>query len=139
MGQEDTQYKLVRRKYQPKDYEIYKEWWEYFKSKPPHPRYLPETGLVIEVNNIPVCLGFLYHTDSKICMFEHYICNPKAEKELRDKGLNYLIDSVIEWKNKSEYDMIYTSINNKKFISRLEERGFLKGDDRQTHMFYGEK
>ena len=118
------------------DYDMLTKWWNAHGSKPPKPEHLSSTGIIEEVNDKPVAAGFVYKTDSKICVFEFVVCDPKAEKEERDIALNNLIKSVIIWTKSNNYSLIYNSVKHKKYISRLEEQGFIKVDENQTHLFY---
>ena len=120
-----------------KDYDIIGRWWRKHGSYIPAPEYLSQTGLIIEIDNEPVAAGFLYKTDSAICVFEWVVVNPETEKESRDKALDYLIESAIEWSEKAGFKVIYSSLKEKKFIKRLEAKSFVKCDENQTHMFYG--
>ena len=119
------------------DYDIVGQWWEKHGSLIPQSRYLPKDGIVIEIDGEMAAAGFMYRTDSVICIFEWFVVNPDLEKEDRDKALDYLVESAIEWKDVNNYEVIYTSTNVGKFIKRLQGNGFLKVEDGNSHLFYG--
>ena len=91
---------------------------------------------MVEVKGKPVCAGFLYNTDSKICVFEFVVSNPKATKKDRIIALNQLIKSVQDIAKQRKYSLIYTSINIEAYIRKLKDAGFVEIDRNQTHMFY---
>ena len=117
------------------DYQMISKWWELHGSFVPHEEHLPNTGFVIEFNKLPVCAGFLYRTDSKICVFEFVVSDPEATKEVKNVCLNELITQVTAWSKENKFSLIYTSIAIPRYISRLIEQGFIKADTGQTHMF----
>lgn len=124
------------RKYVVDDYDVINEWWQEHGSFAPDKHHLPKNGIIVyDVENIAA--GFLYNTDSSICVFEFVICNPNVSKEKRDEGLDLLIKGAIEWAENNEYSLIYTSIGIQKYIQRLKDNDFIEADNNQTHMFRG--
>lgn len=117
------------------DYDTIKEWWNKHGSFAPRKEQLPKHGLVVVDGRKPICAGFLYNTDSSICVFEFVISDPEAEKKLRDKSLRKLIDSIKSLSKKLDYNLIYTSINIEAYIRKLKDSGFIEVDKNQTHMF----
>lgn len=138
MGQKNAEYKLVRARFDfDKHYDIVGSWWKKHKSLIPQREYLPETGLIVFVDDKPVCSGFIYKTDSVICILAWVVCNPDANKKERDSGLNYLIKSFVQWSEKAGFKIIHTSVGGEKYLQRLEDEGFTRTDKGKTHMFYG--
>ena len=129
--------KITIRAFNPdNDYEMLREWWVKHGSYPPKVQQLSKTGVIVEVSEEPVCCGFLYKTDSKIVVFEFVVSNPATKKTKRDVGLKHLIQYSKLWTQRNDFELIYTSVGSKKYISRLEEGGFTKIDTGQTHMFH---
>lgn len=119
-----------------RDYDILFDWWYAHNSFPPKPEHLSTTGIVVEVEDKPVCAGFLYKTDSKICILEFVVCDPGAAKKARDQGLSHLIEEVKIWAVKEGYTLIYNSSKFGKFINRLQDAGFVIVDTDMKHCFY---
>lgn len=119
-----------------KDYDILQTWWNEHGLYPPKPEHLSNTGIIIEVEEKPACAGFLYHTDSKICVFEFVVSNPKIEKFQRERALKKLIEAVKNIAKKWDYHLIYTSINKEAYIKKLKDADFIEVDKNQTHMFF---
>ena len=129
---------ICRRRFDySKDYAIISRWWEEHGSCVPSPEYLSPNGLIIEISGNPVAAGFLYKTDSAICVFEWVIVNPKADKKQRNQALYYLIETAQKWAARTGFKMIYTSVKGPKFVERLKEKGFIETDTGQSHLFYG--
>ena len=117
-------------------YAILQEWWRGYEAFAPKIEHLPETGILVSVNDKPVAAGFLYKTDSSICIFEFMVSDPKSSKEDKEKAVDHLIISAKEWAEKSGFNMVYTSTGIERFVKRLEDNGFIKTDTNQTHCFY---
>jgi len=136
MGQENIKCGMVTRKFDfLADYAMIQEWWQLHGSFAPKPQHLSSTGLIIEAD-IPLCAGWLYNTDSKICVFEFVVCNPKIEKSLRDTALTLLIEEIKKLALSRGYELIYSSVKGLKYIKRLIDAGFMVADTDQTHCFY---
>jgi hypothetical protein len=138
MGQTDSKYSLVRRKFIfDKDYEMLDKWWrQHGGSHAPNKNLLSDTGIVVELNREPIAVIFMYHMNSKTCMAEFFTVNPKASKEHRNVALNYLIEISKEWAEKANYCFVYVSTNVKKYIKRLQDNGFVVLDKNAVHCFY---
>ena len=118
------------------DYDMLYKWWRLHNSFPPKRDQLSDCGLIVERENNPICAGFLYSTDSSICVFEFVVCDPTIDKEIRDKALTKLIEEAQKWAAESLYSLIYTSVRGLKYINRLKNAGFIEVDKEMTHMFY---
>lgn len=118
-----------------KDYAMVSSWWKAHGSALMKPEHLPRTGIITEVEKQPVASGFLYHTDSKICVFEYIVVNPRANKAARNCALDALLEAVIYWAKHHGYTLIYNSTSVERFIKRLGDKGFMALNKNQTHMF----
>lgn len=136
MGPQDFGHGLVIRLFDlNRDYATIQEWWKLHGSFAPKPQHLSSTGLIIEADN-PLCAGWLYNTDSKICIFEFVVSNPNVSKELRDAALTLLIEEIKKLASNRGYELIYSSVKGMKYINRLQVAGFVVADDDQTHCFF---
>lgn len=135
MGQKDIKHQLVVRPFDfSRDYDTISQWWEEHNSFAPKPEHLSTTGIIVEAD-IPLCAGWLYKTDSKICVFEFVVSNPKADKEIRDASLELLIESIKKISKEQGYKLIYSSVKGLRYIMRLQQQGFVVVDEHQTHCF----
>ena len=133
MGQTSTGHSLVEARLFDfnKDYDMIQEWWSHHKSFAPKPQHL-----VVEVEREPVCAGWVYRTDSTICVFEFVICDPLKDKETRNQALSKLIQTVKLWAKEQGFGLIYSSIGISSYIKRLVDEDFVIADKHQTHVFY---
>ena len=97
---------------------------------------MPQTGVIVEVDEEPVACGFLYKTDSLLCIFEWMIANPSAPKQKRNDGIEYLIEFSKFWAIENGFKLIYTSTGVSKFINRMVDHGYIAADSSQTHLFF---
>lgn len=119
-----------------KDYATICAWWDAHGSLCMKPEHLSQNGIIVEIESIPACVGFLYKTDSRLCAFEFVVSDPTLAKNIRDKALNFLILAAKEWTKINGFSLIYTSTSNQKYLSRLKAAGFIETDKGQTHSFF---
>lgn len=137
MEQNDVRHRLVVRTFTPEsDYVMIQKWWEEHHSYAPDLDHLGKNGRIIECDGLPVCAGFLYNTDSSICIFEFVISDPAKDKDTRDICLDRLIQVAKDWAKENKYKLLYSPANKIKFINRLESFGFIEIDNNMSHMFY---
>jgi len=117
-------------KFLPKHYEEVCGWWKSHGWAPISLEALPTTGFIIP----DVCAGFLYSTDSSMCVLEWVISNPKASKEVRSEGLDDLIDALLKKADSSGFKMVFTSVSHPKLMDRYSEFGFKKTESEMTNM-----
>lgn len=127
--------------YQAYDWEILKEWWEDHGWTPIPDSFLPNVGKIVRIEEVPVCAGFLYRTDSLICILEWVISDKKSDRIIREQALDLLIETLIEVAKKAGFKMIHTSIKHPRLIERMKKHGFSINDEGMTNMslFFGEE
>ena len=126
------------RKYNKTDYSTLVSWWKQYQDweKSPVPEaILPPYGAVIEIDNKPICAGFLYETKGNGCSWmEWIVADPKADKTARDESLDKLIDTILNHAKAEGYNFVFTSVMHPKLIERLDKHGFMKGDANMQNM-----
>ncbi len=118
-----------------KDYGMIASWWKAHGSDLIAPKFLPPTGIITEIENQAIAAGFLYRTDSGICVFEFVVVNPKAVKAHRGPAVDALIEAAEYWAKQNGFGLICTWTGVETYISRLQKKAFKKADKNQTHMF----
>jgi len=88
--------------YAPEYYFELSEWFIAWDEKVPSAEHLPRLGIMIE----GVAAGFLVQTDTKICLIDFLISNPKAEKKERNKALNLVVHALIKLAQNLGYNLI---------------------------------
>lgn len=118
-----------------KHFYILDSWWKKYGGYCPPIKFLPTNGYVIVSNTDFCCAGFLYRTDSKICVFEWVVSNPGISKDLRSQSIDYLIKYIKKEARRLGFSMIYCSVGIKKYIERLKKYDFCLVDTGQNHLF----
>lgn len=112
-----------------KNYELLVEWWKGYSWPVVPLAMLPKIGFIVN----DVVAGFIYSTDSKICMIEWIIGNPRSSKEDRKKGLNELLMLLCNTAKELGYTHCFTYTKNSGLIKVLEKSDFKKTDEQMVH------
>ncbi len=109
-------------------YPIITKWWEDWKwDCPVMIKSLPETGVMISNNGIFICCGFLYRTDSKICIIGWIISSrDKKYRQLRKDSIELLIITLEELGKKMGFISVFMPAKDLSLIKRLEKHGYNK-------------
>ncbi len=119
------------RKFNPStDYHTVCEWWRQHNWDCVPKDCLPVTGYIID----DVCVGFLYKTDSKIAWLEYIVSNKNSDKEVRNKGLDKVIDTLINDAYESGFKALFTSVEHPALIERYAKHHFVSTDKNVTNM-----
>lgn len=115
------------------NYNILKQWWEGY-SWPVIPfEMLPKIGFIVD----NVVAGFIYSTDSKICLIEWIIGNPDSDKNERKKALNNLLNVLCNTAKEMGYTHCFTYTKNSGLINALKLNEFKKTDEQMIHFMRG--
>ena len=82
------------RRLEESDYETLVKWWDWWRWEAPPQDFLPDTGFIVEKNNIGIVAGFVYMTNSKAALFEWVISNPEYRESDRKSAIELLIQAV---------------------------------------------
>lgn len=123
---------LEVRNYTLEDYEALSQWWAQWGWDAIPQAFLPETGLVVTCNLMPVCAAFIYRTDTPIYWIENYISNKDAPKSIRSEALELLILSCIDKAKTMGALIAMSSIKHNGLGRRLEKSGFVVSDKNMT-------
>lgn len=115
-------------------YETICEWWNAYKWPCIPLESLPETGIIVTVDNELVCAVWLYKSDSNLCWMEWMISNPKSPKNYREEALPFLINTCADVARILGFKIIFTSIKHNRLLSRLIEAGFNVDDTNATNL-----
>jgi hypothetical protein len=120
------------RRYTQFDYATISEWGRKRQFPVLPPEFLPRTGLIHE----NYCVGFLYGTDSKICLMEWVISNPDSDKEERNIAMNELICALLEEAKRQGFKIVFSSVEaaNEKLVKRYESNRFVVTDRGMSNM-----
>jgi len=120
------------------DYVILTTWWDFWRFPAPPEDMLPENGkggLMVNFEDQHICAGFIYPTNSKICWIEFVVSNYEVkDRELRKKGIKFLLDSLTELAKQNGFKYIFSSIKHESLINSYLDCGFQKGGENCTEL-----
>jgi hypothetical protein len=125
------------RKLKEDDYEELVGWWKANRFSPPPQDHLPERGacgLMIYKDNINICAGFLYFTNSKICHLEFIVANFYYREKDRPEAIQTVITELTDLARRKGFKTVFTSLKNENLIKHYEQCGYIKGSKGTTEM-----
>jgi hypothetical protein len=113
-------------------------WWEQWGWKPPQKDFLPNDGMggfIVYDQDVPVCAGFMYLTNSTVSWVDWIISNKEyTKKPQRKDAIKLLVSSLTDICKFTGSKYIYALIKNQSLISTYEELGYIKGDSYTSEM-----
>lgn len=106
------------------NYEMLVEWWKGHNWGIIPYSMLPKIGFIVE----DTVAGFIYSTDSEICLIEWIISDPKSEKLKRKECVDILLKTLCSTAKEMGFKIGYTYTKNKGLIENLEKNLFEKTD-----------
>lgn len=105
------------------------KWWKDWRWTPPVKDFLPDKGYMVYCNDIPVCAGYMYVTNSKVVLLEWIVSNFEIKnKETRKEALLMLIEFVTSVARGIEKKYVYSLLKSSSLIKIYEELGYIKGE-----------
>ncbi len=126
-----------------KDYDEFCKWWSFWRFPAPPKEALPGNGTggikVSYINEfkeeIDVCAGFLYSTNSSLCWLEFVVSNPRVrDKKVRQECLSLLIEDICLKAKENGYGAVFSSLKNENLINKYKEVGFLSSNSKTTEL-----
>ena len=118
---------LKVRALQESDWDTLQSWWKWWRWPEVTKETLPMNGvggLMVYKNDIPVVVGFLYLTNSKIAWIDWIISNPEYKEKDRKQSIELLIDSLEEVAKQQNYEIIFSVTRNKHLIDTHKKLGY---------------
>lgn len=129
------------RRLNKKDWKTLVTWWkEWDFEKIPNKDFLPdngESGLIVEHDNKPIVSTFMYTTNSKVVIFEWPLSDKKCDKKLKEEAIKLLILGVENVAKAHGFKYLQFFGNNKKYISKLKNLGFIEADKNYSLIMKG--
>jgi hypothetical protein len=110
-----------------------KGWWEDWGWIPPTKDFLPDDGkcgVMVLDEEIPVCAGFIYFTNSKVTWVDWIISNKEYRKKpLRKEAIAMVVNTLTELSKVRGYKYCYALIKHPSLIDTYKELGYTKGEE----------
>jgi RimJ/RimL family protein N-acetyltransferase len=130
---------LIIRELNDSDYEdILVGWWKDWGWEPPQKDFLPNDGkggIIILDDDVPICAGYMYLTNSKVGWVDWIISNRYyTNKELRKDAISLLVSRLTDICKLIGCKYVYALIKNQSLINTYESLGYIKGDSYTSEM-----
>lgn len=122
------------------DYEdILVGWWKDWGWDPPAKDFLPDNGLngiMVLDDEMPVCAGFLYITNSAVGWVEWIISNKNyiGNAPLRKTAISMLVSVLTDAAKKAGCKYCYALLKHEGLIETYKMHGYIKGDQYTCEM-----
>lgn len=121
------------------DYDnILLSWWNQWGWQPPQKDFLPDNGkggVIVFDDDVPVCAGFMYLTNSKVSWVDWIVSNKDYRKKpQRQEAIDMLLSSLTQICKTSGSKYSYALIKHKGLIESYEKLGYIKGDSYTDEM-----
>lgn len=128
---------LTIRQLNENDYQdILVDWWKQWGWTAPEKDFLPDNGMggyIVYDEEIPICAGFIYVTNSRVAWVDWIISN-KEYRGKRKEAITMLIDTLTNLSKMSGSKYAYALIKNNSLIKTYEELGYTQGDTYNSEM-----
>jgi len=92
-------------------------------------------GIMVHNEEVNICAGFIYNTNSSLCWLEFITSNfDVKDRELRKEALIFLIDKLCETAKKMGKTAVFTSVKHPSLIKRFLDSGFIESSTGTTEM-----
>jgi hypothetical protein len=116
------------KKYEPQDHALLAEWWTAWGWPVIIPSWLPDFGLIVSLDDVPIFAGFLIETNTCNAIIEWVISNP-AKKEGREQAKEILLSLLSDYAGKRGYYNVFLMTPSKHLINTAEKQGFCGTSD----------
>lgn len=108
------------------DYALAASWWEDHGWTAIPKICLPDLGVTVLYDDSPVCVGFLYTSNSAIVSMEHIVADKTASPKAIAVGLDLLIENLLSLTPKGS--VVVAWLKHQGLLKKYLKHGFMKGD-----------
>lgn len=105
-----------------KYYPLFYKWWRDWGMNPIHPNMLSRNGILVFNEDIPICAGWLFSTDSNTAIAGWTIS--AKEKPLRKGCIEFLIKELENLAKNLGFELLNFPASNPNLRNKLEKTGF---------------
>ena len=111
--------------------EILVGWWKQWGWVAPQRDFLPNDGkggVIVYDEDVPVCAGFMYITNSKVAWVDWIISNKQyTKKPQRKDAIKLLVSTLTDICKTTGSKYSYALIKNESLINIYEDLGYIQG------------
>lgn len=112
------------RRLEESDYVTISKWWKAWKWPVLPKTFLPDTGFIVEKNNIGIVSGYVYMTNSKAALLEWIVSNPEYRESDRKDAITLLIQAVERVLKDQGIKHVFTIGRHKSLIETHKKLGW---------------
>lgn len=119
------------------DYVLLEQWWKWHGWDPLPQDMLPKDGgfmVVRELDDLPICAGFIYDTGTKVAWLEFIVSSPSAGIIERAKAVREIIECCVSHCKERGIKAVFTSLNNNALIRLYQKSGFALTETGMTNL-----
>ena len=113
-------------------------WWKDWDWVAPVQEFLPDSGkggVMVMDNDVPVCAGFIYMTNSKVAWVDWIISNKKYNKKPQRKmAISLLIKTLTRMCKDLGFTFSYALIKNESLMNTYKDVGYSEADQYNKEM-----
>ena len=112
------------------DYDSLCKWWKWWRFSPPERDFLPLNGtggIMVSVNGEDVCAGFMYTTDSSVCLIEYVVSNPDYKENNRNEIVRYTVMVLTQIAKNNGFKYAFATMKSEAMMNSYESCGYRKG------------
>ena len=114
------------RRLNDEDYSTLVKWWDAWPEwQAPPKTFLPDTGFIVEKNNIGIVAGYVYMTNSKAALLEWIVSNPEYRESDRKDAITLLIQAVERVLSDQDIKHVFTIGRHKSLINLHKKLGWM--------------
>ena len=108
-----------------KHFEEIKNWWNFWSGPQVFsPEILSTHGVIMVKNNVNLCAGWVYSSDSTLGYIGFIVMNPKASKLDRVGCIEEMLDVLHKLAKELGIKFLFGSIENKNLVTRMRKKGY---------------
>lgn len=108
--------------------EILVGWWKDWGMEPPNKEFLPDEGsggIMVLDDDMPVCAGFMYATNSKVAWVDWIVSNKKYRKKPnRRVAIALLLDTLTNAAKNAGFSYSYALVKNNDLVRHYVNVGY---------------
>lgn len=119
------------------DYPTLLNWWIAGNFPPPPKDLLPEEGrggIMVYKDNIEICAGYLFFTNSKMAWLEFVVANNLYREKDRKEAIRFLINELTQIAKSNGFKIIFTSVKHEGLKKHYIDCGYVVGSENTTEL-----